>query len=665
MPGLVALASEVEEVAPESTETIETAKDTDETTENVEQEENEDVQIGSEAVVVDDVETVAETGENAAGEVNAEEQDEGETLDTEFTETAEDTEGIIEDVEIGDDTQIMEDPVELEQAEEVGPTSPAATLGAGEEVVVDTGDSVSVVEVENDVNTTVVDSEVKTYNLNVFILDGDIDLSSEAAQEIAQDVVEDTGEASVNVGVFEGENYAVIENDIVSFAGSGGNSATADYAVIKTGDTYSIVTLVNRVNTTIVGSEVYFVTINIFGDVNGNIILPELVGGPTPSSAPLGVEEVGLDNSAEVVNEVSSNANTGGNSAAEVSTGDALSLVDIINLINQNYINTLFYYLNINVLGSWEGEFLGWGEGGIGGVSECIGCYDDLSVGNQAYVYNRVASTADSGGNSAVGGGYVETGGAVSSVSIINMVNTNIINSSGFIGIINIFGRLVGNIGGVSFFEVEDDPTPPAATLGAGEDVEEKEGGGATMEEGGELWVGQTNNIGTHVLPGDTITFFMNVKNTGTGKVYGTKLLLSLIDEYGEIGGVVFDLGDIEPGKGVKVTTGLVLSKSALGGSYIARATAFGRVGPDGAEISAFADSDVLIKGLLPAAVKQEGVLGMCAWEPEEPEPDPISFDDEPDEGLTNVLVGLVTAAIAGRGIQKRKSITNFFTSFL
>ncbi len=64
------------------------------------------------------------------------------------------------------------------------------------------------------------------------------------------------------------------------------------------------------------------------------------------------------------------------------------------------------------------------------------------------------------------------------------------------------------------------------------------------------------------------------------------------------MGGASFNLGDIEAGKGVKITTGLVLSKGAGAGDYIALAVASGHVGPDNNLISASASSFFLIAGI-------------------------------------------------------------------
>ena len=63
------------------------------------------------------------------------------------------------------------------------------------------------------------------------------------------------------------------------------------------------------------------------------------------------------------------------------------------------------------------------------------------------------------------------------------------------------------------------------------------------------------------------------------------------------MGGGTFELGEIEAGKGVKVTTGLVLSEDAEPGEYVARAVATGYVGPNDDLISAYAESPFIIGG--------------------------------------------------------------------
>ncbi|MDD5416318.1 MAG: hypothetical protein PHE48_04970 [Candidatus Daviesbacteria bacterium] len=476
---------------------------------------------------------------------------------------------------------------------------------------INTGDAISVVEAENNVNSTEVNSTAINQTLNIFVSE-DVNLAvlpyiiAEAvfAQNTQHDQV-------INVGVFNGNNYAYLSNDIVSLASSGANSVSGtEQATIKTGDAYSVVSLVNKVNTTFVDSVIHIVTINIFGTVNGNIILPEFTLEKGKDGQISYVENVAL-----VENNVSSEATSGQNQiiSAEggtITTGDSQSVVNVVNFVNANIIGALFHYLFINNFGLWNGDFLGWdgiaqseGGGNFQLSSVQVGqdcqttCYSDINLSNQAYVMNNIFSTANSGGNY-IGGewGSITTGNSYSAISLLNFINTNIIRSIGFFGFINIFGIWNGDIGGSSEFADNQETSLPdqiSAQEGNSSD-ENKDSSEQIQQSGGLLEVEAKNDAGTY-YPGDTITFFVKVQNPGTGKVYNTKTQIMLIKDGVEMGGALFEMGDIEAGRGIMLTTGLVLSSNAPAGVYTARVMVLGYVGPDNKQISNYKDLTFVI----------------------------------------------------------------------
>ncbi len=539
--------------------------------------------------------------------------------------------------------------------------------------VIETGDAVSVVEVENEVNSTEVNSQVLYQTLNIFVPQGgDIDLTT-TPLAIANNVFiqNDNQEPVVNVSVINNQNFAYLSNEIVSSANTGDNSIEgAEEAVINTGDAVSIVSLLNKVNTTFIDSTVHIVTINIFGGVEGNILLPEFSTEDNCCG-----EVVKIENEATVENQVDSSAISGQNSitsteSASITTGNAQSVVNLVNLVNTSLVDVTFYHLVVNTFGQWLGDFLGWNEleGLAGGGnlllsstssstdsdSSCSTCGDVVLVDNQACVVNNVSSTANTGGNSIEGGeAEIETGDAYSAISIINFVNSSIIRSFGFLGFINIFGSLDGDIGGASLFatDPENNPDSPIETTSAHEDS-----GLELHQEGGLLEVNLSHNVGTHVLPGDTVTFFVVVKNPGTGRVYDTKLAINLIKDGIDMGGGIFDLGDLDAGKGVKVTTGLVLSQDAPPGEYLARAVASGYVGPDDQLISASSESPFLIGGSLPLipGASQEveaagggGTLGVTTA--------PAGMTQE--QKLWVILFGSLATYLSTKGYRRRREL--------
>jgi hypothetical protein len=477
---------------------------------------------------------------------------------------------------------------------------------------IDTGNSNSTTNIENTINTTAVNSDIIYQTVNIILnQDNNIDLSDPitiAANVLAQD----PNDPEISVAATSVTNYAIVSNDIVSTANTGDNTINGSKNnSITTGDAYSIVSLLNKVNVVVINSQVHIVSINVYGDLNGNIILPDV--NASTNCATCGIS-LNAENTATVTNNVDSTANSGDNSAtgkdASITTGSANSQVDTLNLVNTSVIGSNVQVLYINTFGTWDGSFIGWGNidpqaGGASlalmnatpgtGDGTCSSCSaGDTSINNNATVVNNVTSSANTGSNAVTGkNSTVTTGNAFSLVSIINLVNSNFINSFGFIGFINIFGTWHGNIGGAAEFAKLNggDNNNPGGDQIAQLPSDSSNSQPEVRQDGGQLNVTQTNNTGDHILPGDTVTFFVNVNNPGSGKVYETKLNLYLIKDGQNVGVATYDLGAIDPGKTVKITTGLVMSDKAPAGDYIARAFVQGSIGTGSDNVSAQADS--------------------------------------------------------------------------
>lgn len=577
-------------------------------------------------------------------------------------------------------------------AQSIQEATPSANLDNQEATdsaqTIDSGDAISVVEVENSVNSTEVNSNVLNQTLNIF-LSGDVDLTV-VPLVIAQAVFAENNQdlQVINVAVYNGLNFAYLSNDIVSLANTGANSISGgDQATINTGNAYSVVSLVNKVNTTIIDSTIHIVTINIFGSLNGNIILPEFTEGGQCCG-----QITQIENAASLENNVSSSAVSGQNEIitagqGSITTGDSQSAVNVINFVNTSIVDMLFQYLFVNTFGGWQGDFLGWndilaakGGGNLtltssqgGGLeSGCPSCTASADIYNQAYVYNNISSTASTGGNSISGSGAsIKTGKAYSAISLLNFINTNIFRSIGFFGFINIFGELDGDIGGESEFQKpeeetqeppQEDNVPPVIQVERDEENE----GPLVREEGGTLKVTQfSNNVGEYVLPGDTITFSVTVKNPGTGKVYGAQARISFILDGVDLGGAIFNLGDIEAGKGIKLTTGLVLSKDIKPGSYIARVKVWGEVGENGL-VSDFKDSAFLVGriNLPPLLSADSGILGV-ALASESPQGREVLGSQKGGLSLEQklwILLGVcIGAYLMLRGIRQRRKLALAF----
>ena len=172
------------------------------------------------------------------------------------------------------------------------------------------------------------------------------------------------------------------------------------------------------------------------------------------------------------------NVAQGGQATTTIVTGTARAFANIINLINTNIFNSTGLILFLNEMFStgldlrnYDLSYFFDGEPGASptineetGEPQCtfLTCLNSSIVkvesGNTATVTNTVIVRADAGNNVATtsgdGGAEIATGDAYAGANVVNLVNTNIINSSYLMVAFNNFGDLDGDITlpGGSFF---------------------------------------------------------------------------------------------------------------------------------------------------------------------------------------------------------------------
>lgn len=472
--------------------------------------------------------------------------------------------------------------------------TPTPDQGNGN-TIINTGNAVAVTNTDNSINTNSINSQFVNQTINIFVTqNGNLDLS--VPLNIVSQLITQQNNVSpqINIQMNVDNSYAVVSNTIVNSANSGDNSATGSgQLIINTGNAYSVVALTNKVNFTIVDSVVHVITINIFGTLNGNIILPDLSHSTVCQGCGLSASIV---NTATVDNNVSSTAVSGQNTAtipasgsATITTGNAVSVVNIDNIVNTNVIGMPFEHLFINAFGLWNGSFLGWGGfapqvggrsyafNGIfpnGANTDCPNCSNNIAIQNTATVTNNVVSSANTGGNSTTGGdSSIKTGNAYSAVQLLNFVNANFIRTFGFFGFINIFGHFNGSIGNAEAF-VTPTPSPEPTVLAAATTTDPV---ACTTTGDPAIATKLSDNVGLYVNPGDTVLFYVRIKNTGPNDLQSEKVKLVLSTNGKQIGGTIVNIKKaIQQGKSELVTLSLSLSTKVPGGLYTATATTEG-----------------------------------------------------------------------------------------
>lgn len=347
---------------------------------------------------------------------------------------------------------------------------------------------------------------------------------------------------------------ARIVNDIVVRASSGGNIIDeAGNAIIETGDAYAGLNLINIANTTIVDSSYLLVTVNAFQDVNNDIVFPSLfdffaalAGGARSPSV------LDIDNVAEVTNNVTVDADSGGNEATDsatstIATGDSHAATNVFNQINSTLAGDRSVSILFRVHGNWAGEVFGapeglsWIEDPAGGIylfdshepSARPSGDTEIVSASSALIENNVSVMALTGENhvSNANTALISTGSAYAGANIVNIANGNVVGRNWILAVINIFGDFNGNIA----FGRPD------------------------------LWVGEQVDVPSKITDGSILEYRHAVINNGDAvasevtltDTYDSNHLIILDSPYAytqEGNELTFALGTLEPGSGTEIT---------------------------------------------------------------------------------------------------------------
>lgn len=277
-----------------------------------------------------------------------------------------------------------------------------------------------------------------------------------------------------------------INNDLNLNATSGdatveGNRRGGD---ALTGNASVIANLVNIINTIASAGQSFLGTINIYGNLNGNILLPNgwldgLLGNGSPVAEGGSGGNLDTDSTQSINNNINQTATSGSATVennrrgGDATTGNATNNLNIINMANRQIVGGNVLLVFVNVLGTWYGVIMDAPEGQntavLGGdiTQNSIGCGCGLSGDNSSnsQINNNINLTATSGNALVSGnrrGGNATSGDATTSLNIANIINSQISLSNWFgILFINVFGTWNGSLG-------EEVAVPPVPSSGSG-----------------------------------------------------------------------------------------------------------------------------------------------------------------------------------------------------
>ena len=311
---------------------------------------------------------------------------------------------------------------------------------------------------------------------------GSIDLSGFGDDFVQTENVCLVGNCDVTIN---NQNSAILDNSIVIEANTGNNLiVNSESGFIETGDIDIVNDIVNVANLNVTGEGWFFAVVNIFGALDGDVILPAYkevllepgdevvaIGDEVSTTSPEVSTEIYIANTnmAVTINEVLINANAGDNTAsssegAQVLSGDIDLDINTFNFVNYNISGDYWKFAKINIFGNWRGFIEGLPEG-FSYMEDDFGVtiYNDFlnnSVMSEVYVkqtvlnYNQATTTnsvvvkASTGENVALAtaDSYIHTGDINIRSSLMNFINTNFTGNNWEFSMINVFGEWKGNL---------------------------------------------------------------------------------------------------------------------------------------------------------------------------------------------------------------------------
>jgi hypothetical protein len=251
-------------------------------------------------------------------------------------------------------------------------------------------------------------------------------------------------------------------NSTLNVSANSGNTTVVDNlgdGTTTTGDAAAQGNIINQVNDQISDSQTFITTVNVDGNLTGNLVIPSsLIDGPVTATS--AVSPAPTTSSNGIVNNTTNLSAQSGQAMTVVSptspivsSGTANTNLNSYSIVNKQITGDNLLIVFINVAGVWQGyitnEPVGTTATALGYDTTEADILPSLTSANNEII-NNYLNAASSSGNSLVinnSGGSVTTGSALSNLDILNLINDKI-TLSGWLGIliINVNGAWTGNL---------------------------------------------------------------------------------------------------------------------------------------------------------------------------------------------------------------------------
>jgi hypothetical protein len=241
------------------------------------------------------------------------------------------------------------------------------------------------------------------------------------------------------------------------------------------GNANAVANVVNMINSIVGSGQSFMGNINIMGNFNGDILLPQdFLDSLLSSNAPVTTLDTSsitnnnvladLTTNAAISNNVNAAATTGqanvsnNTTAGNATSGNANTNITVLNLTGSQVIGKNALLVFVNVLGHWVGMIMnapGATSGVVGGgITEnsstttnnaSLTSKANYLIGNDINVRGH---SGDAGVTNNTSAGNAQTGNATASVNLANMLNSSFSLSDWFgVLFINVFGSWNGSFG--------------------------------------------------------------------------------------------------------------------------------------------------------------------------------------------------------------------------
>ncbi len=337
-----------------------------------------------------------------------------------------------------------------------------------------TGDATATATILNEVNSTLATAGNQTAASFVTDVMGDVNGDIMLQPMMLRAMLESGAPKPTSTTATVTNTNSLTNNvDLGAISGNAGVVGNTTAGSATSGTANTVANVVNIINSMVVANQSFIGTVNIYGNLNGDILIapdfiPQLIASNGSDSntknAPV-TSTINSNDLQSIVNNVSLAAQSGkaavmdNTTAGSATTGSANTNVVIFNLSGHEIVASNSLLVFVNVLGKWVGVIV---DAPAGATAAAIGNNVTknaataspnlvITTDNNSQITNNILLNSKSGNATVAANtlaGNATTGNATASANIANITNDQF-GLTGWFGVlfINVFGSWHGSFG--------------------------------------------------------------------------------------------------------------------------------------------------------------------------------------------------------------------------